>query len=75
MNPRIAALGSALVVTLGSLYLALGTSTRFDTDPGPLAARVATLEEEARALAGLTEEVEDRLDGAIAEIREVLGRN
>ena len=40
-----------------------------------LAARVATLEEEARALAGLTEEVEDRLDGAIAEIREVLGRN
>ena len=40
-----------------------------------LAARVATLEEEARVLAGLTEEVEDRLDGAIAEIREVLGRN
>ena len=40
-----------------------------------LAARVATLEEEARALAGVTEEVEDRLDGAIAEIREVLGRN
>jgi cell division protein FtsB len=40
-----------------------------------LAARVASLEEEARALAGITEEVEDRLDGAIAEIREVLGRN
>jgi len=40
-----------------------------------LAARVASLEEEARTLAGLTEEVEDRLDGAIAEIREVLGRN
>jgi predicted nucleic acid-binding Zn-ribbon protein len=40
-----------------------------------LTARVASLEEEARALAGLTEEVEDRLDGAIAEIREVLGRN
>ena len=40
-----------------------------------LTARVANLEEESRALAGLTEEVEDRLDGAIAEIREVLGRN
>jgi predicted nucleic acid-binding Zn-ribbon protein len=40
-----------------------------------LVARIATLEEEGRALAGLTEEVEDRLDGAIAEIREVLGRN
>jgi len=40
-----------------------------------LAARVASLEEEARTLAGLTEEAEDRLDGAIAEIREVLGRN
>jgi Domain of unknown function (DUF4164) len=40
-----------------------------------LSARVAILEEESRHLAGLTEEVEDRLDGAIAEIREVLGRN
>ena len=40
-----------------------------------LVARVATLEEEARSLAGLTEEVEERLDGAITEIREVLGRN
>ena len=40
-----------------------------------LLARVATLEEEARSLAGLTEEVEERLDGAITEIREVLGRN
>ena len=40
-----------------------------------LFARIAGLEEESRTLAGLTEEVEDRLDGAIAEIREVLGRN
>jgi hypothetical protein len=38
-------------------------------------ARIAELEEESRALAGLTGEVEDRLDGAVAEIREVLGRN
>jgi hypothetical protein len=40
-----------------------------------LYARVASLQEEARALAGVTEEVEDRLDGAISEIRAVLGRS
>jgi chromosome segregation ATPase len=40
-----------------------------------LLGRIAALEEEARVLAGLTEEVEDRLDDAIAEIREVLAHN
>ena len=40
-----------------------------------LVVRVASLEDEAREISGLTDEVEDRLDGAIAEIREVLGRN
>ena len=40
-----------------------------------LVARIAVLEAESRTLAGLTEEVEDRLDGAISEIREVLGHN
>ncbi|HYM18286.1 MAG TPA: DUF4164 family protein [Micropepsaceae bacterium] len=40
-----------------------------------LLARIAALEEETRTLAGLTEEVEDRLEGAIAEIRGVLARN
>jgi chromosome segregation ATPase len=39
-----------------------------------LLARIAELEEEGRALAGITQEVEDRLDGAIAEIRGALGR-
>ena len=39
-----------------------------------LFARVASLEEESRSLAGITEEVEERLDGAIAEIRSALGR-
>ncbi|MBU6442436.1 MAG: DUF4164 family protein [Alphaproteobacteria bacterium] len=39
-----------------------------------LLARIAELEEEGRALAGITQEVEDRLDGAIAEIRTALGR-
>jgi chromosome segregation ATPase len=37
--------------------------------------RVTALEEESSSLAGLTEAVESRLDGAIAEIRSVLGRN
>ena len=40
-----------------------------------LLARIAELEEEKRALAGVTAEVEGRLDGAIAEIRGVLARN
>ena len=39
-----------------------------------LLARVAELERESRALCGVTEQVENRLDGAIAEIRTALGR-
>lgn len=39
-----------------------------------LLAKVAELEQESRSLAGVTEEVEERLDGAIAEIRMALGR-
>ena len=39
-----------------------------------LVERIADLEEEMRALEGLTGEVENRLDGAIAEIRVALSR-
>ena len=39
-----------------------------------LLARIAELEEETRVLASTTEEVEGRLDSAIAEIRGALGR-
>ena len=39
-----------------------------------LNARISMLEEESQSLAGLTEAVETRLDGAIAEIRAALGR-
>jgi hypothetical protein len=39
-----------------------------------LLARIAELEDESRALASVTEEVEGRLDGAIVEIRAALGR-
>lgn len=39
-----------------------------------LLARIADLEEETRSLANVNEEVEGRLDGAIADIRAALGR-
>ena len=45
-----------------------------DAERQQLIARIARLEEDQRALSGLTEEVEGRLDGAIAEIRSALGR-
>ena len=47
---------------------------RMDAEREELVARVASIEEDARVLTGLTEEVEGRLDGAIAEIRTALGR-
>ena len=40
-----------------------------------LLARISALEHESRELAGLTGQVEERLDGAIAELREALARN
>ena len=40
-----------------------------------LLSRIAVLEEESRVLAGLTEEVEGRLDDAIADIRQVLAHH
>jgi hypothetical protein len=40
-----------------------------------LIARIGALEEESRELAGLTGEVEERLQGAIAELREALARH
>lgn len=39
-----------------------------------LLARIAKLEEEARALSGVSDEVEGRLDDAITEIRAALAR-
>jgi hypothetical protein len=50
------------------------TITSLNTEREDLYARVATLEEDSRSLLGITEEVEGRLDGAIAEIRQALGR-
>jgi hypothetical protein len=39
-----------------------------------LLTRIAELEEELAAMAGVTEDIEERLDGAIGEIRAVLAR-
>jgi hypothetical protein len=50
-------------------------AARVEAERDRLLARIGSLEEDSRFLAGLTEEVENRLDGAISEIREVLGRN
>jgi predicted nucleic acid-binding Zn-ribbon protein len=49
--------------------------TALKSERETLLGRIAALEEETRVLAGLTEEVEDRLDDAIAEIRDVLAHN
>lgn len=48
--------------------------TALKQDRDRLLARIAELEDEARALAGVTGEVEDRLDDAISEIRTALAR-
>ncbi len=49
-------------------------AAQLDAERARLLARIAELEEESRSLATVTEEVEGRLDGAIAEIRAALGR-
>jgi chromosome segregation ATPase len=47
---------------------------RLTAERDRLLSRIASLEDESRALAGLTETVEGRLDGAISEIRQALAR-
>ncbi|HTU00005.1 MAG TPA: DUF4164 family protein [Rhizomicrobium sp.] len=45
-----------------------------DQERDRLLARIAELEEEQQALTEISEEIENRLDGAIGEIRTALGR-
>jgi hypothetical protein len=52
-----------------------GEIARLHQERDRLLARVAALEEEASSLAGVTQTVEARLDGAIAEIRTALSRS
>jgi hypothetical protein len=63
-----------LVAARDSAAAAEAKLASLDDERENLLKRVAGLEAEARSLSGLTEEVEGRLDGAIAEIRAALGR-
>jgi predicted nucleic acid-binding Zn-ribbon protein len=65
---------SPLLTARESAAAAEAKIARLDTEREGLVTRMAALEDDARSLTGLTEEVEGRLDGAIAEIREALGR-
>lgn len=64
---------SGVAMRLGSKLKVELTALKSERET--LYSRIAALEEETHVLAGLTEEVEDRLDDAIAEIREVLAHN
>lgn len=60
-----------------NLDSAARASDRFaqaDAERERLLARVAELEEQLAALSGITQDVENRLDGAIGEIRAALAR-
>ncbi len=49
--------------------------TALESEREVLLSRIAGLEEELAAVSGITEDVENRLDGAIGEIRAALARS
>jgi cell division protein FtsB len=71
LDKAIEGAGGALLQ--GAKLRAEITALRNERDA--LFSRVTALEDETRVLSGLTEEVEGRLDDAIAEIRHVLAHN
>jgi chromosome segregation ATPase len=71
---RLEQLGMALVEEREESQRRAAEISRLTQERETLLARIGELEEETRSLAGITEEVEGRLDGAIAEIRTALGR-
>jgi predicted nucleic acid-binding Zn-ribbon protein len=71
---RLEQLGIALVQVREESQRRAAEVSRLNQERETLLARIAELEEESRSLAGISEEVEGRLDGAIAEIRVALGR-
>ncbi|MGD0190780.1 MAG: DUF4164 family protein [Rhizomicrobium sp.] len=71
---RMDQLGAALVQARDEAKRQAADVARLTRERETLLARIAELEEDSRSLAGITEEVEGRLDGAIAEIRAALGR-
>ncbi len=70
----LAAAVSPLTKARDSVFDAEERTAHLNEEHERLLGRIAELEEEVRSLSGLNEEVEDRLDGAIAEIRTALGR-
>jgi chromosome segregation ATPase len=65
----------AVAETRRELDSARARIAALDGERESLLARIAALEEENRAVSGLAEEVENRLDGAIEDIRSALGRS
>jgi chromosome segregation ATPase len=52
-----------------------GRVAELEAEREQLLLKVAALEDEVNALSGITEDVEERLDGAIGEIRAALARS
>ena len=71
---RLEQLGASLALAQEDARRRAAEISQLNAERETLLARIAELEEESRALAGVTEEVEGRLDGAIAEIRAALAR-
>jgi cell division protein FtsB len=70
LETRLAATGAA-AVDVAQLQ---GRIAELEAERDRLLAQLAALEDENAALSGVTEEVEERLDGAIGEIRAALAR-
>jgi len=71
---RLDKLAAALAEQRAESMRQKGEILRLSQERETLLARIAELEEDGRALTGITEEVESRLDGAIEEIRAALAR-
>jgi len=71
---RLEKLAAALAEQRAESVRQRGEIERLNGERETLLARIAELEEDTRSLAGLSEEVECRLDGAIDEIRAALVR-
>lgn len=71
---KLAAQSAPLAGTRAALADSRAKVAELSEERDRLLVRIAELEDENRALASTTEEVEVRLDGAIGEIRAALGR-
>jgi len=77
LTQALNALEAGLVPLLKAQEMAMAAESRIaalESERERLIARIADLEEDAESLSQISEEVETRLDGAIAEIRSALGR-